>query len=215
MRGVQSRLLSGPPRPRPTYCDRNLQPASEPPVLFGAKSVIQDGAIPKSQDTAVRPQPGHLKPVEPRQLPRGRAAPPRGPHGASVRVSASRRFRLSGRPGGEEGRACPRPPTSDPRSAPPPPSPPASPSQQRPGLHLASKGQLQRTECAPGAQELDYFPEAAPRHFRQQGVLAESGGGVAEGTCAPAATDPRPDRGRSAIGRRPHVTGRSRGLGGQ
>lgn len=75
--------------------------------------------------------------------------------------------------------STPAPP--EPRSAPPPPFPPASPPQQRPGLHLSSKGQLQRTECAPGAQELEYFPEAAPHRSRQPGVLAESGGGVGEG----------------------------------
>lgn len=71
----------------------------------------------------------------------------------------------------------------EPRSAPPPHSPLSSPPQQRPGVHLVSKGQLQRTECAPGAQELEYFPEAAPHRSRQQEVL-ESGGAVGEGSGA-------------------------------
>ena len=71
----------------------------------------------------------------------------------------------------------------EPRSAPPPHSPLSSPPQQRPGVHLVSKGQLQRTERAPGAQELEYFPEAAPHRSRQQEVL-ESGGAVGEGSGA-------------------------------
>nr|CAI9699789.1 unnamed protein product [Rangifer tarandus platyrhynchus] len=105
----------------------------------------------------------------------------------------------------------PTPPsTPDPRSAPPPPSPPASPSQQRPGIHLASKGQLQRTECAPGAQELEYFPEAAPHRSRQQGVLAESGGGVAEsGSAHLIPSGLRPSCHVCALRDRPHAGSRA------
>ena len=116
----------------------------------------------------------------------------------------------------------------EPRSAPPPHSPLSSPPQQRPGVHIVSTGQLQRTECAPGAQELEYFPEAAhitPGSRRCWNPGEPSGKAAAHtlpqaafglpATCALAATDTRLDRESSAIGRRPHVTGRSRWLGGQ
>nr|CAI9699723.1 unnamed protein product [Rangifer tarandus platyrhynchus] len=109
--------------PCPTYCDRNLQPASEPPILFWAKSVIQDGTIPKSQDTAVKHQPGHLKPVKPGQLPRGRAferRPRRPAPGVRTELQcASLLLVASGSRAAPEprrgGRAPdPRPPTPDP-----------------------------------------------------------------------------------------------------
>ena len=119
--------------PCPTYCDRNLQPASEPSILFCTISVIQDGATPKSQDTAVNRPPGHLKAVRLGRLTRGHAAPPPGdPRRASVRFSASRRFPA---PETKRGRAwlwpTPRPPTP-PKASPLRPKP-VSPRGRAPG----------------------------------------------------------------------------------
>lgn len=111
---------------------RNTKPSSiRLPVLpivveispLLSRPCTQDGATPKSQDTAVNRQPGHLKAVTPGRLTRGRhlteghAAPPPGSaRSLSSRLGFSPLQGLAP-PGAEEGEGVTRP-TPDPTQSP-------------------------------------------------------------------------------------------------